>query len=481
MTNETQKTADSVPGVVAAAATQLPALPMQQDPVMMAMVESGRLPSNWWASNNCVESLLRLADGLARSSMVPPDFRNKPDNVMVALSAGMPLGLSPLACVASVAVINGRPTLWGDAVMAQVLAHPSLVSIKEEATGDIEKGDRAWSITITREIRKGTEQTITRTFSVADAKKANLWKKAGPWSNYPDRMIYNRARAFALRDLFADVLAGVSLAADNDEVVHEVVATVTNAAEDTSVDQRGSLAPDAPEEEAPKKKLRKSRHTLGEPKTPRIGDTCGNHAKGESIRVFIECDGDPADWLTLGSLEPKDVAQLRDIVTAEGNEHLQAAFDAKPNQVADKQDQAKAAGALNKAMTDADKEDEDGPAPRKLVSSGGGAEIVEWCQDMNADLVDGGVAIDTVAMTLHYCDGRGWREVKPDEATMHNHVGDFIAQAIAKWLTRHCLNQRLDQAGAMQWAQELLGMKTAPKQFMALTVTQLGELWHEAR
>ena len=48
-----------------------------------------------------------------------------------------------------------------------------------------------------------------RKFSVADAKKAHLWGRRGPWENYPERMLQMRARGFALRDSFPDALKGV--------------------------------------------------------------------------------------------------------------------------------------------------------------------------------------------------------------------------------------------------------------------------------
>ncbi len=52
---------------------------------------------------------------------------------------------------------------------------------------------------------------IERRFSVQDARRAGLWGRPGPWSQYPQRMLQMRARAFALRDAFADVLGGLYL------------------------------------------------------------------------------------------------------------------------------------------------------------------------------------------------------------------------------------------------------------------------------
>src|SRR3546814_17968193 len=45
-----------------------------------------------------------------------------------------------------------------------------------------------------------------------DAKKAGRAGKQGPWSQYPQRMLQMRARAWAMRDGFADVLKGIGIA-----------------------------------------------------------------------------------------------------------------------------------------------------------------------------------------------------------------------------------------------------------------------------
>jgi hypothetical protein len=57
--------------------------------------------------------------------------------------------------------------------------------------------------------RRGYPAPTVVRFSVADAKKAGLWAKSGPWSQYPTRMLALRARGFALRNAFADALRGL--------------------------------------------------------------------------------------------------------------------------------------------------------------------------------------------------------------------------------------------------------------------------------
>ena len=117
--------------------TKTEGLAQQPYQVIEQMQTTGQLPQTWWTSNQTWQMLAKLCGQFANSNMVPSAYRDEPGNVMVAMAAGLPLGLSPLACLQSVAVINGKPTLYGDAPIAQVLAHPSLHEIKETHGGSI--------------------------------------------------------------------------------------------------------------------------------------------------------------------------------------------------------------------------------------------------------------------------------------------------------------------------------------------------------
>jgi len=59
---------------------------------------------------------------------------------------------------------------------------------------------------------------IARRFSMAMAEEAGLAQKEGPWQTYPRRMLMMRARSWALRDGFADVLRGLSIREEVDMV-----------------------------------------------------------------------------------------------------------------------------------------------------------------------------------------------------------------------------------------------------------------------
>lgn len=162
--------------------------------------------------------VMELSELMAKSEMVPKIYQNKPGNVVVAILAGHPLGLNPFAACQSFAVINGTPSLFGDALLGIVKGSGLLPSIKESISDD---GQVA-----TCYITRRGEDPVCRTFTMDEAKKAGLLSKPGPWQAYPKRMLQMRARAFALRDVFPDVLRGVGLAEEQEDVAVATAATI---------------------------------------------------------------------------------------------------------------------------------------------------------------------------------------------------------------------------------------------------------------
>lgn len=144
---------------------------------------------------------IKFAETLATSDIVPKDFKGNAGNILVAIQWGLELGLQPMQAMQNIAVINGRPSLWGDAVIGLVRSSPLCEYIYESIEGDT---------AICRVKRKGEEEQ-QRTFSMAEAKQAGLAGK-NVWAAYPKRMLQMRARAFALRDVFPDVLKGLPIA-----------------------------------------------------------------------------------------------------------------------------------------------------------------------------------------------------------------------------------------------------------------------------
>lgn len=149
-----------------------------------------------------LEDGYRFAKYVVASGFAPKGLE-KPESVLIAIQLGAEIGLTPMASLQNIGVINGRPGIYGDAALALVRGSGLCKTYSQKIAGEGEQRKA-----VVKSVRNdGTE--IETEFSVADAKKAGLWGKQGPWTQYPDRMLVFRARGFNLRDNFGDVLKGL--------------------------------------------------------------------------------------------------------------------------------------------------------------------------------------------------------------------------------------------------------------------------------
>lgn len=153
-----------------------------------------------------VKEAYELATILSKSSIVPQGFSGKPESVFICISFGMELGLPPLQALQNIYVVNNKPTIYGDAALALASEYPLVERIDEDAP-DIALKNGTGRCAI--KLKSG--QVIERRFSVEDAKKAGLWGKSGPWTQYTGRMLMYRARAWAIRDAVPGCLKGMQV------------------------------------------------------------------------------------------------------------------------------------------------------------------------------------------------------------------------------------------------------------------------------
>jgi hypothetical protein len=166
------------------------------------------------------DDAFRFSKMVAASEFAPKDFKGKPESCMLAIQHGSEVGLSPMQSLQSIAVINGRPTIWGDAALALVQSSPVCEYVKEYVEG---QGDNLTAVCEAK--RRGYPAPTVSRFSMADAKRAGLAGKSGPWSQYPERMLALRARGFALRNAFADALRGLITAEEAQDYPQPTVAS----------------------------------------------------------------------------------------------------------------------------------------------------------------------------------------------------------------------------------------------------------------
>lgn len=176
-----------------------------EEPQSLPAIQTQKYDATWWNPTSFPEAV-EMADMMAKSDMVPKDFKGKPANIAVAWQFGAALGLNILSSLQNISIINGRPSVWGDAPLAICKTHHAWGNISEEFHGE-EGSDDFRAICV---VNRQGEPECRRVFSVTDAKRAGLWGK-NVWASYPKRMLQMRARSWALRDTFPDALQGMGI------------------------------------------------------------------------------------------------------------------------------------------------------------------------------------------------------------------------------------------------------------------------------
>lgn len=180
-----------------------------------------------------LKEVLSFAESISKSAMIPDSYRGKPSDIMISVLYGKSLGLDWMTALQNIASIRGKPVMWGDAPLALCRKHADFDGITETMDGE---GDKMTAACVIK--RKGDSPT-TASFSVGDAKRAGLWGKAGPWKQYPERMLKLRARGFCLRDAFGDALMGLGMGEEQQDIA-DAKGTQTTTAEPVSMAEEAS-------------------------------------------------------------------------------------------------------------------------------------------------------------------------------------------------------------------------------------------------
>lgn len=137
------------------------------------------------------------AETLAKSAMVPKEFRGKPDEIIAAALYGREVGFGVTTSLSYIQVINGKAGLSAEAMVALCRKAGHSISGNATATEAHVVGKRADT---------GDEMEVTWTKAMAD--RAGL--TSDTWRKYPEAMLWARAVSQLCRSLFADVIMGLS-------------------------------------------------------------------------------------------------------------------------------------------------------------------------------------------------------------------------------------------------------------------------------
>ena len=164
------------------------------------------------------EGKYRLAEMVFRSGMLPKGYDN-PLQVMTAMQFAQELGLNPIQGIRNITMIKGQPALWGELPLALAIRTGNLANIEEflfdKDYNKISFENKNLHVEAFGAVSRITHKligTYESSFTIEDAQKAGLLNRDSVWKYYPKIMLQRRARAFAIKALFPEALAGVSIA-----------------------------------------------------------------------------------------------------------------------------------------------------------------------------------------------------------------------------------------------------------------------------
>jgi hypothetical protein len=228
MTEET--TTDASTAVV----DQTPALAEREPRALVPFEAGGALDA---MIPRTPEEYARMAKLLIDANCVPASYAPRdasPQQVRAGLIIGLmksvEIGVPPITGLNGIMIVNNRPSVWGDLAVALVqrngqLANQQVMQIGPEPAPrtPLDQWDDAYGFRVSY-WRKGQASAYVGEFTVADARRAGLWEntRKQPWIFYPKDMLFNRARAKALRAGFADALHGMGIVEEERDVAPEI-------------------------------------------------------------------------------------------------------------------------------------------------------------------------------------------------------------------------------------------------------------------
>lgn len=168
-----------------------------------------------WVAPRNLDEVMTFADLVAKSGLAPKSF-DSPSKIAYGILMCLELGRPVITGLQDLAVVNGHCRIYGDAVIAQVLASGQMEEgyPKEEEVGTPYMD--AWTFRYT--VKRRGRPPKTGTWTWVDSKRAGYDKPKtrdgkddiwSPWTKYPRRMMQWKARNFVLRDEFGDILRGM--------------------------------------------------------------------------------------------------------------------------------------------------------------------------------------------------------------------------------------------------------------------------------
>ena len=182
---------------------------MNEEKTLAVVEQTTELATNGvWENKDQFNQLLRAANMLSQTSIIPATYQGKPQDCFVAIEMANRMGVSPLVVMQNMYVVKGKPAWAGQACTMFINSCGKFTQVKHVYTGEKGTDSRGCYVTATR-ISDGIQVNgVEVTIAMA---KAEGWTANTKWRNMPELMLAYRASAFFARVHCPEALMGVQL------------------------------------------------------------------------------------------------------------------------------------------------------------------------------------------------------------------------------------------------------------------------------
>lgn len=147
-----------------------------------------------------IDEVARLASMAAKSGLAKT---TSPEAAGMLICAGLEIGLTPMQALLGMHMVEGRPTLAADTIVALVMRRTDVCEYWHTIEATTERH------TIETKRRGDGFVPERRTWTTEDAKRAGLLGKP-IWQRYPADMLRHRCATALARAVYPDVIAGMA-------------------------------------------------------------------------------------------------------------------------------------------------------------------------------------------------------------------------------------------------------------------------------
>ena len=197
---------------------------MNEEKTLAVVEQTTELATNSvWENKDAFNQLLRAAQMLSQTSIIPQSYQNKPQDCFVAIEMANRMGVSPMVVMQNMYVVKGKPSWAGQACTMLINSCGKFKDVKHIYTGEKGKPNRGCYVTATRISDGSRVDGVEVTMQMAQSEG---WTSNSKWRNMPELMLAYRASAFFARVYCPEAMMGVQTA----EEVYDADSTPINAA-----------------------------------------------------------------------------------------------------------------------------------------------------------------------------------------------------------------------------------------------------------